>query len=73
VGFGGSMMWFGSSSGVAMSNLYPEVKSVKDWIMKGWHVHLAYIISFFIMLAVFGWHPHAPHKEYATPNTTLHK
>ena len=73
VGFGGSMMWFGSSAGVAVSNLYPEAKSVKDWIWKGWHVPLAYVISFFIMLAVFGWHPHAPHKEYTTTNTTLHK
>ena len=28
VGFGGSMIWFGSSAGVAISNLYPEAKSV---------------------------------------------
>src|SRR5258707_10574555 len=28
VGFGGSMIWFGSSSGVALSNMYPEAKSV---------------------------------------------
>ena len=28
VGFGGSMIWFGSSAGVALSNLYPEAKSV---------------------------------------------
>src|SRR5260221_429886 len=25
VGFGGSMIWFGSSAGVALSNMYPEV------------------------------------------------
>jgi hypothetical protein len=24
VGFGGSMIWFGSSAGVALSNLYPQ-------------------------------------------------
>jgi Na+/H+ antiporter NhaD/arsenite permease-like protein len=28
VGFGGSMIWFGSSAGVATSNLFPEVRSV---------------------------------------------
>jgi len=28
VGFGGSMIWFGSSAGVALSNLFPEAKSV---------------------------------------------
>ena len=27
VGFGGSMIWFGSSAGVAMSNMYPEAKN----------------------------------------------
>jgi Na+/H+ antiporter NhaD/arsenite permease-like protein len=28
VGFGGSMLWFGSSAGVAISNMYPEARSV---------------------------------------------
>src|SRR5260370_23729407 len=28
VGFGGSMIWFGSSSGVPLSNMYPEANSV---------------------------------------------
>ncbi len=28
VGFGGSMIWFGSSAGVAITNLYPEARSV---------------------------------------------
>src|SRR5262249_29101915 len=27
VGFGGSMIWFGSSAGVALANMYPEAKS----------------------------------------------
>ena len=30
VGFGGSMIWFGSSAGVALSNMFPEAKSVGD-------------------------------------------
>ncbi len=63
VGFGGSMIWFGSSAGVAISNMYPEAKSAKDWVAAGWHVPLAYVISFFLLIGVLGWHPHAPHKE----------
>jgi hypothetical protein len=57
------MIWFGSSAGVAVSNLFPEAKSVGAWLKAGWHVALAYVIGFFIMLALAGWHPHAPHKE----------
>lgn len=63
VGFGGSMIWFGSSAGVALSNLFPEARSVGAWLKNGWHVALAYVVGFFIMLAVMGWHPHAQHKE----------
>jgi Na+/H+ antiporter NhaD/arsenite permease-like protein len=61
VGFGGSMIWFGSSAGVALSNLYPEAKSVWPWLKHGWHVAIAYVIGFFVMLAVLGWHADAPH------------
>ena len=32
VGFGGSMIWFGSSAGVALTNLFPEGKSVFAWL-----------------------------------------
>jgi Na+/H+ antiporter NhaD/arsenite permease-like protein len=63
VGFGGSMIWFGSSAGVALSNMYPEAKSVGLWLRHGWHVAVAYVISFFVMLAVLGWHPDPPHKK----------
>jgi Na+/H+ antiporter NhaD/arsenite permease-like protein len=57
VGFGGSMIWFGSSAGVALSNIFPEAKSVGRWIRDGWHVPVAYVIGFFALLAVLGWHP----------------
>ena len=57
VGFGGSMIWFGSSAGVALSNMYPEAKSVGRWLAGGWHVTVAYIAGFLVMLAVVGWHP----------------
>jgi Na+/H+ antiporter NhaD/arsenite permease-like protein len=60
VGFGGSMIWFGSSAGVALSNMYPEAKSVGRWVSQGWPVAVAYVVGFFVMLAVLGWHPDAP-------------
>jgi len=63
VGFGGSMMWFGSSAGVAISSIYPEAKSVVKWVQYGWHVIVAYIIGFFVLLGTMGWHPHPPHKN----------
>jgi Na+/H+ antiporter NhaD/arsenite permease-like protein len=63
VGFGGSMIWFGSSAGVALSNMYPEAKSVGLWLRHGWHVAVAYIISFLLMLAILGWRPDPDHKK----------
>jgi Na+/H+ antiporter NhaD/arsenite permease-like protein len=57
VGFGGSMIWFGSSAGVALSNMYPEAKSVGRWLVHGWHVALAYVAGFVVLMAVLGWHP----------------
>jgi len=62
VGFGGSMLWFGSSAGVALANVFPRAKSVASWLRHGWHVALAYVSGFAVMLLVLGWHPHEPHK-----------
>lgn len=70
VGFGGSMLWFGSSAGVALSSLYPEARSAVSWVRKGWHVPVAYIVGFFVMLAVAGWSPQAPHKIIHTSSIT---
>jgi len=70
VGFGGSMLWFGSSAGVALSNMFPEMRSVTEYVKKGWFVTVAYIIGFFIMLGIVGWQPHAPHKESKNTNQT---
>jgi hypothetical protein len=61
VGFGGSMIWFGSSAGVALANMYPEAKSVGSWVRHGWPVAIAYVVGFFFMLFMIGWHPDAPH------------
>jgi Na+/H+ antiporter NhaD/arsenite permease-like protein len=57
VGFGGSMIWFGSSAGVALSNMFVESKSVGAWLRHGWHVSVAYPLGFFVLLWLVGWHP----------------
>lgn len=73
VGFGGSMMWFGSSAGVALCNLFPEGRNVGGWLRGGWHVVLAYFVGFFVLLALLGWHPDADHRDrpsQAAPSVT---
>ena len=57
VGYGGSMLWFGSSAGVALSNLYPEAKSAFHWLRHGWHVAIAYVAGFAVLVILIGWHP----------------
>ncbi len=65
VGFGGSMIWFGSSAGVALSNMYPQAKSVGAWVKGGWHVAVGYVVGFMVMLGVLGFHGH-PINERGT-------
>jgi hypothetical protein len=57
VGYGGSMLWFGSSSGVALTATHPEAKSAARWLAHGWHVPLGYVAGFIVLLALSGWHP----------------
>ena len=59
VGFGGSMIWFGSSAGVALASSFPEARSAGAWLRGGWHVALAYVIGFAVLLFTLGWHPDA--------------
>jgi len=66
VGFGGSMIWFGSSAGVALSSKFPEARSVFAWIKAGWHVAIAYVIGYLVMLVLLGFHPDVEHKPRAT-------
>jgi Na+/H+ antiporter NhaD/arsenite permease-like protein len=61
-GFGGSMVWFGSSAGVAISNMYPEAKSVGLWLRHGWYIAIAYVVGFFAMFAILGWRVDAPFR-----------
>ena len=57
VGFGGSMLWFGSSAGVALATMFPQARSARAWVGAGWHVAVAYVIGFAVLVAVLGWHP----------------
>ena len=72
VGFGGSMIWFGSSAGVALSNQYPEAKSVAQWVRHGWFIIPAYVIAFFVMLAFWQWHPDTPHRKPPAAISSTH-
>lgn len=67
VGFGGSMVWFGSSAGVAITNKFPEGRNVVLWVKKGWHVAVAYVIGFFMLYLLLGWEP-ADSKEHKIIN-----
>jgi Na+/H+ antiporter NhaD/arsenite permease-like protein len=67
VGFGGSMIWFGSSAGVAITNKFPEARNVGLWLRKGWHVAAAYVIGFFALYLLLGWEP-ADNKEHKIIN-----
>ena len=57
VGFGGSMLWFGSSAGVAICNMFPEARSTGKWLREGWPVAVAYVAGFAALMAVLGWSP----------------
>jgi hypothetical protein len=58
------MVWFGSSAGVAITNLYPEARSLIRWLRRAWFVPVAYLVGFFFMLGLLGWNPTA---ENASP------
>jgi len=68
VGFGGSMVWFGSSAGVAVSNTFPEAKSVATWLRHGWHVIVAYIVGFAVLLGTLGWQPTPKRGDAIAPH-----
>ena len=70
VGFGGSMIWFGSSAGVALAGMFPQARSVGAWVMGGWHVAVGYVLGFAILLFTLGWHPDAKPLAAAVAVTT---
>jgi Na+/H+ antiporter NhaD/arsenite permease-like protein len=67
VGFGGSMIWFGSSAGVAITNKFPESRNVILWVKNGWHVAVAYVLGFFTLYLLLGWEP-ADNNEHKIIN-----
>lgn len=57
VGFGGSMLWFGSSAGVALCSQFPAARNTAAWLREGWPVIVAYLLGFAALLLVSGWSP----------------
>ena len=51
------MIWFGSSAGVAVSNVFTDAKNVGQWVRHGWHIAVGYVIGFAVFMMVQGWHP----------------
>ena len=52
--------------------MFPEARSVGQWLRHGWFVAVAYVVGFFFMLAVLGWHPHEKHKDdLPAPNPSI--
>ncbi|MEO8148333.1 MAG: SLC13 family permease [Bacteroidia bacterium] len=56
VGFGGSIMWFGSSAGVAILGEFSNAEEIKrGWLKNSWFIPLAYVLGFIAMCLVFNW------------------
>ena len=41
----------------AITNGYPEGRSVLRWLKHGWFVPIGYVVGFFVMLLLTGWDP----------------
>ena len=57
VGVGGSMIWFGSSAGVAVCGVFTKARSFMNWLRYGWHIPFGFLIGFGVYLLVLGWDP----------------
>jgi len=57
------MIWFGSSAGVAITSKFHEARSVFGWLKAGWHIAVAYVLGFFILLFLWGWEPEVIEKK----------
>jgi Na+/H+ antiporter NhaD/arsenite permease-like protein len=73
VGFGGSMIWFGSSAGVAITSKFPEARHMLSWLKNGWHVALAYLAGFIMYMLILGWHPADTRLHKIDSSTELQK
>ncbi len=70
VGYGGSMLWFGSSAGVAVCAKYKEAQDARQWLRHGWHVPVGYLVGFALLMLIEGWQPHEPIRS--SPTTEVH-
>ena len=58
-GFHGEMAWLEREPAkrVDPRAIFPEAKSVLTWLRAAWFVPAAYVVGFFVLLGVMGWHP----------------
>jgi len=52
VGFGGSLIWFGSSAGVAVAGQFPAAGSAIAWIRHAWYLPIAYAAGIIAMVVL---------------------
>jgi Na+/H+ antiporter NhaD/arsenite permease-like protein len=58
IGFGGSMLWFGSSAGVALAKEFPELEQTRDWFPRPFLVIFAvYWVILLTHLIIWRWLP----------------
>src|SRR4029453_14089142 len=63
VGFGGSMIWFGSSAGVALASQFPAARSGVAGVRGGGHVAGADVAGFAFLVFFLGGHPQPKHRD----------
>jgi len=51
------MIWFGSSAGVAVCDMFHKARSFVNWLRYGWHIPFAFMVGFGVYLLVLGWDP----------------
>jgi hypothetical protein len=40
-----------------LCGMYPQGRNVAQWLRHGWHVAVAYVVGFAVMMALIGFHP----------------
>lgn len=66
--FDGLVLVGSRPSGVALSNMFPEGKSVGNWLRHGWRKRLLTLLVSRFFTFTLGWNPHEAHK--AAPQAT---
>lgn len=56
VGFGGSMIWFGSSAGVAITTEFPNAANFVSWVRRSWFIPIGYILGFLSLCLLYSYH-----------------